>query len=72
MFNQQLMKAIVIQNIFILYISIHLDLDFLSKFPLNDYAMYLDVKDLTLNDFSFKIKLVRIFYSILQHYKINH
>ncbi|XP_025412531.1 uncharacterized protein LOC112685000, partial [Sipha flava] len=35
----------------------HLDLDFLSKFPLNDYAMYLDVKDLTLNDFSFKIKL---------------
>lgn len=45
--------------------SLHLDSDFLSKFPLNDHAMYLDVEDLTLNDSSFKTKLVRIFYSIL-------
>jgi len=42
--------------------SEHLDSDFLSKFPLNDSAMYLDVEHLTLNDSSFKIKLVRIFY----------
>ncbi|XP_027853006.2 uncharacterized protein LOC114131880 [Aphis gossypii] len=37
--------------------SVHLDSDFLSKFPLNDSTMYLDVEHLTLNDFSFKIKL---------------
>jgi len=42
--------------------SVHLDSDFLSKFPLNNNAMYVDVENLTLNDSSFKIKLVRIFY----------
>jgi len=46
---------------------VHLDSDFLSKFPLNNNSMYLDVEHLTLNDSSFKIKLVRIFYSIIQH-----
>jgi len=51
---------------------VHLDSDFLSKFPLNDNSMYLDVEHLTLNDSSFKIKLVRIFYSIIQHYKTNY
>lgn len=42
--------------------SVLLDSNFLSKFPLNDSTMYLDVENLTLNDSSFKIKLVRIFY----------
>jgi len=52
---------------------VHLDSDFLSKFPLKDNSMYLDVEHLTLNDSSFKIKLVRIiFYSIIQHYKTNY
>jgi len=46
---------------------VHLDSDFLSKCSLNDNSMYLDVDYLTLNDSSFKIKLVRIFYSIIQH-----
>lgn len=45
---------------------VHLDSDFLSKFPLKNSTMYLDVENLTLNDSSFTIKLVRIFYSVLQ------
>eukprot|EP00102_Acyrthosiphon_pisum_P021200 XP_016658410.1 PREDICTED: uncharacterized protein LOC107883256 [Acyrthosiphon pisum] len=37
--------------------SVHLDSDFLSKFPLVDHTMYLEVEHLTINDTSFKIKL---------------
>ncbi|KAF0745856.1 Uncharacterized protein FWK35_00024025, partial [Aphis craccivora] len=52
--------------------SVHLDSDFLSKFPLNNNAMYVDVENLTLNDSSFKIKLEYFIRSVGGSNSKNH